>query len=243
MNSLPQPFVTIYIGPTPELATQDKAKRPLLLKDKDDNDRGTIQPQVASTTVMGPSLPKFLIHKNLICYHSPFFAAAFNGNFIEGITQSMTLDVDKEAFGVLVNWFYSQGVVSEFGVQPTVVTLARVWIMAERFMMPLLQNKVMDVIHDKVTSFGPVLWWPTGFAEFAQIANEHGDRDNQLVDIVVWALRWCDEAKFNYFTDQIPQEIFVKVAYQLKKVMDHDADKLFSLEASRFYIATEEESK
>jgi hypothetical protein len=66
MNSLPQPFVTIYIGPTPDLATQDKAERPLL-KDKNDNDRGTVETQIASLTIIDPSLPKFFIHKNVIC--------------------------------------------------------------------------------------------------------------------------------------------------------------------------------
>jgi BTB/POZ domain len=242
MKSLPQPFVTIYIGPTPELAIQDKAERPIPLKDEDDNDRGTLQSQIASLTVIDPSLSKFLIHKNLICYHSPFFAAAFNGSFIEGITQSMTLDVDEEAFGVLVNWSYSQCVVSKFGRRPCCDTLGRVWIMAERFMMPILQNQVMDVIYDLVRDSSPRVG-PFGFTEFAHIAREHGDGDNQLVDIVAWLLRWCDEAKFTYYVDKLPQEIIVKVAKQLKKVMNPDVGKLISLKAPNFYVATEEERK
>jgi len=123
MNSLPQPFVTIYIGPTPDLATQDKAERPLLLNDKDDNDRGTVETQIASLTIIDPSLPKFFIHKNVICYHSPFFAATFNGKFAEGTTQLMTLDVDEEAFGVIANWFYSKVVVSKSGGRPRSNTL------------------------------------------------------------------------------------------------------------------------
>lgn len=182
MNSLPQPFVTIYIEPTPKLSPQDKAKIPLLLKEKDDNDIGTVESQIASLTVIDPSLPKFFIHKNLICYHSPFFAAAFNRKFAEGTTQSMTLDVDEEAFGVLANWLYSQAVVSKSGRRPVFGTLARVWIMGEQFMIPILQNQVMDAIHDSVASSS---WNPQSFIEFARVAHNHGDGDNQLVEIVV----------------------------------------------------------
>lgn len=52
---------------------------------------------------------QFLIHKNLLCQRSCFFTAAFNGNFMEGATQSMVLDdVDADTFGVVVNWIYTQ---------------------------------------------------------------------------------------------------------------------------------------
>jgi hypothetical protein len=47
----------------------------------------------------------YRVHKNFICYYSPFFDAAFNGNFTEGDTQSMKLgDTCTEAFGIFVNW-------------------------------------------------------------------------------------------------------------------------------------------
>jgi hypothetical protein len=236
MNSLPQPFVTIYIGPTPELAAQDKADRPLL-KDKEDNNMGTVETQVASLTIIEPKLPKFLIHKNLICYYSPFFATAFNGNFAEGTTQSMTLDIDKDAFGVLVNWFYSQVVVSKF------VTLARVWIIAEQFMMPVLQNQVMDAFHNSVRACAPSRTVLVSFGEFAKVAHNHGDGDNELVEIVVWVLRWCDEVQFNHYVGRLSQEIFAKVAKQLKKVKNPDVGKLIALESSNFYVATGEESE
>jgi hypothetical protein len=41
----------------------------------------------------------------LICHHTPFFSAAFNSNFKEGITQEMAIDVDLEAFGLFVTGF------------------------------------------------------------------------------------------------------------------------------------------
>jgi hypothetical protein len=52
-----------------------------------------------------PTEQKFVVHKELICFHSPFFNAAFNGKFIEGQTQEMRMDdVDEETFGQLVHW-------------------------------------------------------------------------------------------------------------------------------------------
>jgi BTB/POZ domain len=52
-----------------------------------------------------PTEQKFVVHKELICFHSPFFNAAFNGKFIKGQTQEMRMDdVDEEAFGQLVHW-------------------------------------------------------------------------------------------------------------------------------------------
>lgn len=50
---------------------------------------------------------KFVVHKDLICYASPFFDRAFNGAFLEGKTQQMKLpDVETSLFGVFVNWLY-----------------------------------------------------------------------------------------------------------------------------------------
>jgi hypothetical protein len=51
----------------------------------------------------------FKIHKEILCYHSPFFATAFNSSFLEGKTQVMALDdVDGTAFGLLVAWLYTK---------------------------------------------------------------------------------------------------------------------------------------
>lgn len=48
---------------------------------------------------------------------------------------------------------------------------------------------------------------------------------------------------FNYYVDWLPQEIFVKVAKELKKVKNPDKDKLIARKASEFYVATGEENK
>jgi hypothetical protein len=161
MNSTPQPFVNIYIAATPDLAAQDKATTNLCLKADTGTSSENTDTQLSSLTLNDSSTPKFLIH--VISHHSCFFAA-FNGNFIEGTTQAMALDVDEKAFGVIANWFYNRAVVSEVGDRPSVVILAKVWILAERLLMPRLQNRAMDAI---CASHGP---FPLPeFAEFAQM--------------------------------------------------------------------------
>jgi hypothetical protein len=96
---------------------------------------------------MNPKTSKFMIHKDLICYHSPFFKAAFNGNFLEGQTQEMTLEADVVAFGIVVSWFYTKKLVNSDGKTPDLITLAQSWILAEYFKMPKLQNQIMVEIH------------------------------------------------------------------------------------------------
>ncbi|TVY59622.1 hypothetical protein LSUE1_G009221 [Lachnellula suecica] len=54
---------------------------------------------------------KFLVHKDFICHYSPFFDAAFNGNFEEGERQEMDFPGTKPVvFGIFVEWLYSQKV-------------------------------------------------------------------------------------------------------------------------------------
>jgi hypothetical protein len=56
----------------------------------------------------------FKIHKDTLCYHSPFFTTVFNGPFLEGETQAMVLDiVDGNAFGLLVAWLYTKTISDE----------------------------------------------------------------------------------------------------------------------------------
>ena len=69
------------------------------------------KPQAADASKVAPVQPQkhnLHIHKDYICYYSPFFDPAFNGNFKEEQTQTMEFDdVDVTAFGVLSGWLYS----------------------------------------------------------------------------------------------------------------------------------------
>ena len=80
------------------------------------------------------------------------FDAAFNGRFIEGETQKMELDdVEPEIFGLLVHWLYTKGFnidLEDFDSPFKIwVILAKLWILAERFALPALQNDVMHRLY------------------------------------------------------------------------------------------------
>lgn len=137
----PQPTVTIYISKDVS-SVSEKVTREL------SSSQASTNSTLATQSTPGPQPPKFVIHKNKICYHSPFFSAAFNSNFIEGMNQEMTLDVNLKAFGIIANWMYTQDIVASSGEPPDLCTLAQVWILADRFLMPKLKNQAMtDLIN------------------------------------------------------------------------------------------------
>jgi hypothetical protein len=77
-----------------------------------------------------------VIHKEFICYYSPFFAVGFNGNFEEGRTQMMKLsDVDPALFAIVVNWIYNKVVRDDKEEKPDVLTCAKIWILGYRFLI------------------------------------------------------------------------------------------------------------
>ena len=89
----------------------------------------------------------FPIHKGHICHYSPFFDAAFNGTFAEAETQMVELyEVKPETFGIFVNWIYTQDIFSEGGEIPNVQGLVHLWLLADRLLVPSLQNKALDLI-------------------------------------------------------------------------------------------------
>jgi hypothetical protein len=133
----------------------------------------------------------FCVHRTLICQFSPFFKAAFESLFREGLTQTMRMeDGATKVFGVLVNWLYTKELnytgVSKFMVvdrtlekvlgkarfsfvQHLVGTshevakqadeedlrelalLAMIWNLADRCLIPRLQNEAMKILRNKFT--------------------------------------------------------------------------------------------
>lgn len=105
-------------------------------------------PQAFVTIIVNKGAHKetFVVHKCLVDHYSSFFKTAFDSKFIEGETQSMTIeDIESSAFGLLVHWIYTQSLKQDQGNDsPSVVLLAKVWSLAERFIMPRLQNVAID---------------------------------------------------------------------------------------------------
>ncbi|KAL2064012.1 hypothetical protein VTL71DRAFT_4506 [Oculimacula yallundae] len=119
-------------------------------------------PQTMVTFIVGKPKQVFFVHKNAACAHSLFFKAAFESKMIEGSTQTMHLeDVDVKAFGRLVDWIYNKDVSGFDPIQTSLQDMilgpytnndkcdlyTNIWKLAERTMMPGLQNAAMSQLH------------------------------------------------------------------------------------------------
>ncbi|KAL2066898.1 hypothetical protein VTL71DRAFT_1322 [Oculimacula yallundae] len=119
-----------------------------------------------------PEAITFYIHKNFICHHSPFFKAAFNGEFTEGQTQHMNLlDIEEYVFAIFTNWIYTQKLQNKLGKDIRHFgCLFKLWSVAERFIMPELQNQVIHILHHMVRDIQAYITYLT----FSADVRSHG---------------------------------------------------------------------
>ncbi|KAH7417490.1 hypothetical protein BKA64DRAFT_636848 [Cadophora sp. MPI-SDFR-AT-0126] len=127
----------------------------------------TIKPRIPTlkkaaqlvTLYAGKSKEKFIVHKEFACHYSPVLDAAFKSDFVEGQTQEYRFeDSSVEAVRLLVHWFYTQmldiidptelvdehveGVIERALNQD--MALIKLWVLAEKLLIPRLQNFVID---------------------------------------------------------------------------------------------------
>lgn len=160
---------------------------------------------VTITVSTGADETEFVLHKNMICDHSPFFKAAFTGMFKEGSTQAMTLeDVGSASFGLLVRWLYTKEVyVCEPGeeklaqnggtniLETSIIHLTDLYLLAERFIMPILQDMAMDYLCDFMRHHNATILLPFVSYIYSKddIENEHTLKDQAITFLVAYASR------------------------------------------------------
>lgn len=143
----------------------------------------------------------------------------------------MTIEADVTAFGIFSNWLYTQKVTDADGQRPSLVALARAWILAERFLTPALQDQVMEHIHASFTAGATIF----GFAKFTKIACEHGDGENALTEIAIWLLTWCNSWYLDLFAGMVPHSMVVKLVKIFKKKHPYN-EAVRSRKALEFYV-------
>jgi hypothetical protein len=120
------------------------------------------KPNQVVTLYAGDNNEVFTVHKEFACHYSPVLKAAFNSNFIEGHTQTYRLqETTKRAVRLLVHWFYTQKL-DTFIPKPKEerpddnaglkksqdMALLELWILAEKLLIPTLQNVVAREIEE-----------------------------------------------------------------------------------------------
>lgn len=131
----------------------------------------------------------------------------------EGQTQTMQLDgVEPEVFGVLVHWIYYQTIEEEQIADKEQIThidvgkLGKIWVLAERLMMPTFQNRIMDRLHLALRT--NII---SEIKQLIKLAYEGRDGDNPLAKVIIWAMCWMEKKKFDYLVDYMPQSMALDV--------------------------------
>ncbi|KAG9228230.1 hypothetical protein BJ875DRAFT_478002 [Amylocarpus encephaloides] len=86
-------------------------------------------------------------------------------------------DVDPAVFGLLIHWVYHQKFDlprvegKEGKVSADYEKLAELWILAQRTLMPALQNHVVDIFFGSLSD--EVLWNGSNFGRLMELAGEN----------------------------------------------------------------------
>jgi hypothetical protein len=164
-----------------------------------------------STEYQGRASKPFLVHKNFICYYSPFFNAAFNGSFIEGETQKLDLeDTRPDVFGIFVNWLYTQTVVDANGELPTCSALLNLWMFADRVLSPKLQNQTIECLEKVRIKVGRL-----SSAEFNRVW-ENTSKDSQLRRYITIVSSENMLAKITH-PDRYPHELLADIINNMRE--------------------------
>jgi hypothetical protein len=105
--------------------------------------------------IVGAPKESYILHKDLLCFYSDFFRAAFNGSFKEAVECKIELpDTEVDTFEAFQVWLYTQSLPKN-EVDPNKIylhwpLLVKLWSFGDKYQIPLLQNNVMNAILDKV---------------------------------------------------------------------------------------------
>lgn len=101
---------------------------------------------------VGPSHEPFDVHVELLCEQSVFFNEKYSNRYEESTIETLVLDdVNPDDFADVVSWMY-QGTLKGIYPQPCVpswLRLCTIWILAQRFGMPKLQDEALDWLKSK----------------------------------------------------------------------------------------------
>lgn len=178
----------------------------------------------------------------MACHASPVFKAAFNSGFIEG--QSLTYrldDVQPEAFKLLAQWMYSRTydihwAIDEVdtGMEKNITyedieikelfdkqtdDLVSLWILADRFILPRLQNRVITSLYSLLLINRSNAKVYTGWIPIAFAGTCAGSK------LRLFALQYClwapESKRGNFFTanpKHFPRELLLELAeHQIKE--------------------------
>ena len=184
---------------------------------------------------MGEADQKFLFHRDMLSDMAPFFKAALESGFKEAEEALITMPEDTTSTIELFRLWAYGGIILDTNEDIEAVPwdhLIRLYIFADRYDLPDLQNAVMDAINTKVNDTSII---PTGYLHLIY------DNTNTSSPLRRWIIdlsaqrgtvdTWFEPENSEDDLDKYPPLFMKNLAaemYRLKedKVRDHDWDEL-----------------
>ena len=122
-----------------------------LICDHADHDVSDLYEDVITIRV-GPNGDPFYVYKQLVEKDAAFFKTALNGSFSEGTTQEISLPEDHvQTFRIYQTWLLTGELRYNFDDEGLWLTLARLWIFADKICSPRFENSIVDAFFDILT--------------------------------------------------------------------------------------------
>jgi hypothetical protein len=128
---------------------------PGYLDNTDPNLRRSEHFQGTVTLIVGQEKKAYTLHKDLLCFYSDYFRAAFNGSFKEATERKLELpNIEPSLFEVFQVWLYTRDLQGPPENFRRYQFLADLWALGDQYQIPLLQNQIMDKIFAKSEETG-----------------------------------------------------------------------------------------
>lgn len=122
-------------------------------------------------------------------------------------------DTTEEAFGLLSQWFYTQKLEGEFGGREKAVpTLCRLWILAEKLLIPRLQNLVIDLIETERVKYNVV--WTLVFHHVWDNTAANSPLRRLFISQAAW---YMNEIGFRTHVPDFPKEMLAEICFLLSQ--------------------------
>jgi len=197
----------------------------------------------------GPNQKPYVIHKSLLCYYSPYFAAALNGSFKEAEENALKIDggFRLEVVNLFFNWLYTQtipetrspeirailnrGIESkDFDVEWDML-MTGLYIFGDRYNVPKLRKDVMDKFYSKY-ELGDGTGLPYGVPSYGTVLKAfNGLPDNSKLChffVCIYGTKWdsgCDGASAEEIKarDEVPRIFLSKVMLKMGDVRKYNS--------------------
>jgi hypothetical protein len=168
------------------------------------------------------------VHKELLCFFSPYYAAALKGGFAEATSNTLTLDLPNDRMADVVSWLYSGTIISEEEID-----LMKLYVFADEKMMLAFRRSIMSKLIC-ITSISCPMDAEDAIPYLKRLPENCG-MFRYLVDF--WAGVWCETESVYGMEDmdhdkRIPRTFFYLAMEKLSRIVSYEHTRANTLKAA-----------